>query len=68
MVFSRVVFPTPLGRRDGFFAAGKPEEVLTEETLSRLYGADVQLAEAALRDGRRVKVCVCVSGRTEANG
>ncbi|MCI9431911.1 MAG: ABC transporter ATP-binding protein [Oscillospiraceae bacterium] len=54
--------------RDGFFAAGKPEEVLTEETLSRLYGADVQLAEAALRDGRRVKVCVCVSGRTEANG
>ena len=54
--------------RDGFFAAGRPEEVLTEETLSRLYGADVQLAEAALRDGRRVKVCVCVSGIKEANG
>ena len=56
------------GPGQAFLWAGRPEEVLTEETLSRLYGADVQLAEAALRDGRRVKVCVCVSGIKEANG
>lgn len=44
--------------RAGFFAAGTPEAVLTEENLRRLYGLDVQLAEAALRDGRQVKVCL----------
>lgn len=45
--------------RDGFFAAGQPEDVLTEENLSLLYGVDVQLAEVELkRDQRHVKVCV----------
>lgn len=45
--------------RDGFFAAGRPDEVLTEQTLSRLYGVDVQLAEVELKKPRRrVKVCV----------
>lgn len=45
--------------RDGFFAAGRPEEVLTEQTLSRLYGVDVQLAEVVLKNNQRhVKVCL----------
>lgn len=45
--------------RDGFFATGRPDEVLTEAALSRLYGTGIQLAETVLREsGRRVKVCV----------
>lgn len=48
--------------RNGFFASGAPDEVLTEETLSTLYGLDVQLADVVLRgDLRHVKVCVPIS-------
>lgn len=44
---------------DGFFAEGRPEDVLTEETLARLYGIEVQLAEVVRRRDRRpVKVCI----------
>lgn len=48
--------------RGGFFAEGSPDAVLTEETLSTLYGVDIQLSEVALRrDQRHVKVCVPIT-------
>ena len=48
--------------RGVFFAEGNPDAVLTEETLSTLYGVDIQLSEVALRrDQRHVKVCVPIT-------
>lgn len=48
--------------RNGFFALGKPEEVLTEENLHTLYGVDIQISDMTLRrDQRQVKVCVPMS-------
>ncbi len=45
--------------KDGYFALGAPDAILTEETLRTLYGIDIQLADIALkRDQRRVKVCL----------
>lgn len=45
--------------RDGFFAAGAPEEILTEETLSLLYRVEIQISDVLLRrDQRYTKVCV----------
>lgn len=45
--------------REGFFAVGSPEEVLTEEILSKLYSMDVQISEVELqKSGRNVKVCI----------
>lgn len=45
--------------KDGYFAQGAPDTILSEETLRTLYGIDIQLAEITLRgDQRRVKVCL----------
>lgn len=45
--------------RDGFFVDGAPEEVLTAETLDRIYGVHVQLEDVWLESAQRhVKVCV----------
>jgi ABC-type cobalamin/Fe3+-siderophores transport system ATPase subunit len=45
--------------KDGRFAAGAPDAILTEETLRALYGLDIQISEIVLRkDQRQVKVCV----------
>lgn len=45
--------------RDGFFASGEPDTVLSEETLSRLYGIDIQVSSVAL-DGEQRQVRLCV--------
>lgn len=45
--------------REGFFACGTPDEVMTEENLKTVYGVDIRLAEVVLTGSkRRVKVCV----------
>lgn len=46
--------------KEGFFAAGTPEEILTEENLQTLYGIDVQLEDIIVRHGQRRHVKVCV--------
>lgn len=45
--------------REGYFAAGAPETILTEENLRTLYGIDIQLTTITRRsDQRQVKVCL----------
>lgn len=48
--------------KDGYFASGTPDEIMTEETLHTLYGIDIQIADVTLkRDNRHVKVCIPLS-------
>ncbi len=48
--------------KDHYFAAGAPEEVLTEKSLLALYGIDIRLASIPVeRERRCVKLCVPMS-------
>ncbi len=44
--------------KNNFFAVGSPNEVLTEETLFKLYGIHVQLEDFTLKDQRHIKTCI----------
>ena len=37
---------------------GKPEEIITEERLKNLYGADIKIVNTRINDNRDIKVCV----------
>jgi iron complex transport system ATP-binding protein len=44
-------------RRDGF-DIGSPDEIVTEENMRLVYGINVKIASAAMKDGSNVKACI----------
>jgi iron complex transport system ATP-binding protein len=47
--------------KDGrIFCSGKAEEVITESNLSQIYGIDIEIAQATVKNGELKKICIPV--------
>jgi len=50
-----------LMKNSGINSIGNPQEIVTEKSLSEIYGVNVKIVDASLSNNREIKVCVSAS-------
>lgn len=50
-----------LMKNSGINSIGNPQEIVTEESLTEIYGVDVKIVDASVNNNKEIKVCVSAS-------